>query len=64
MLVNCMYIYKSGVVYISCNTNLDCVDNVPFVIIKRQLCQSYNVTLVLDNVKLIVYLGSCVKMVI
>ena len=33
------------------------------VIIKRQLCQSYNVTLVFDNVKLVVHLGSCVKMV-
>ena len=33
------------------------------VIIKRQLCQSYNVMLVFDNVKLVVYLRSCVKMV-
>ena len=63
MLVNCIYIYKSGVVYVSCNTNLDCVDDVPFVIIKHQLCQSYNVTLVFDNAKLIVHLGSYVKMV-
>ena len=59
-----LYIYmKSGVVYVSCNTNLDHVDDAPFVIIKRQLCQSYNVTLVFDNVKLVVYLGSYIKMV-
>ena len=31
------------------------------VIIKRQLCQSYNITLVFDNVKLVVHLGSCVR---
>ena len=29
MLVNCIYKYKSGIVYVSGNTNLDCVDNVP-----------------------------------
>ena len=33
------------------------------VIIKRQLCQTYNVTLVFNNVKSVVHLGSCVKMI-